>query len=187
MNTEILQMIIFVACGVAFTLIYQKIFRDYKRTSARLQPITISSNPDTNLAIWQAIYQQAVETSRDTARALAGSNVAGLALSGAVMAASNYFPVINHGALIISIFSFGLGLIFSLMPIAGIAEQLRDHLSDHMQAMQNTGAGTTTLNHPWPTGLRHLVSSATLVILAIALAALFIAIMPVLIQWSRTL
>lgn len=186
MNTDTLWAISFVACGVIFTLIYQKAFRDYKRTSVKLQPITIPSNQDINLVIWQAIYQQAVETSRDTAKALAGSNVAGLALSGAIMAANKDFPAINNGALIASIFLFCVGLIFSLMPIAGIAEQLRDHLSDHMQAMQNTGAGTTTLNHPWPTGLRHLVSSATLVILGTALGALFIAIMPVLILWSRT-
>lgn len=132
------------------------------------------------------MYQQAVETTRDTTRALAGSNVAGLVLSGAVMAVNKDFPAIDHGALIISIFLFGVSLIFLLVPIAGIAEQLRDHLSDHIQAMQNTKSGTTTLNHPWPTGLQLLVSSAALVVLAAALGALFIAIMPVLIQWSGT-
>lgn len=141
----------------------------------KVKPVDIAIHPEDRVLIWQTIYQQTSESLRDQAKLLASSNFAALA-GGVALYNSASATKFNEAFLAASLVIFGVGLVWSLAPIAGIAEKMRDDIAEIMRHMDGTGDQKITLHHPWPTGPRGWASLIAMTLLAVGIFLFVLAI-----------
>ncbi|WP_322998449.1 hypothetical protein [Castellaniella sp.] len=154
--------------ALAIYVISLKLISIYKRTRSDVEPIAIKNDVAKSFQIWMTVYQQSSETLRDQAKLLASTNVAGLA---AAIALSTSSSSIKYDAILLSasILTFGVGLVFSLMPIAGIVEKHGEDLTSIMKSMSDANRHTIRVPHSWPTGFRYYSGIVSLVLLGLGI------------------
>lgn len=136
----------------------------YLRTRNELTPIEITNTPEASMQVWQAVYQQSAETLRDQAKVLASLNIAGLAGAIAILSGNKTLPE-SMSWLIASALLFSAGLVFSVMPIASLADKFKEDLSSVMNAMKDQTKSTIQIRHAFATGTNFYAVMLTLSIL----------------------
>jgi hypothetical protein len=154
--------------GLFIGLLYRIKTTSPKSSLPHRQPKEIRLEGAEAIAAWAPVYTQATETLRDTVKLIVGANVAGLAACIAILGSDKGAPT---GHLYASTMAFLLGLIFTIIPNAGLSEKYRDDAQAILTAID--ADNTVPMPHPWPSGSRRYTQIFALC--AIAFGIFFLA------------